>query len=200
MVMAVREVVDECTEFCINFLKLRSRPLRILREIHNDFLFLGDETFMHIRPFLAREFKKSFIRTLKDGRMSSVRWFLNTSKLVNVKKIILHCGSKDVNAGNVPVSAVALQMRSILYLVKTKHPDCEIIISGQFALYDYPRAEERIDELNAEYSRMALNNVKYVSHSRLRAKIKEEVVDQMGLVTTNSVKAFVRELHNALRF
>ncbi|KAL7670461.1 hypothetical protein ACOME3_005396 [Neoechinorhynchus agilis] len=184
MVMAVREVVDECTEFCINFLKLRSRPLRILREIHNDFLFLGDETFMHIRPFLAREFKKSFIRTLKDGRMSSVRWFLNTSKLVNVKKIILHCGSKDVNAGNVP----------------TKHPDCEIIISGQFALYDYPRAEERIDELNAEYSRMALNNVKYVSHSRLRAKIKEEVVDQMGLVTTNSVKAFVRELHNALRF
>ena len=153
-------------------------------------IILCDSNGRYLKPnLLCPGSSTSYIRCPTLERAKNI---INNTKFDSPKTFIIHCGTNDIEHPETSNDQVINTLNEITTTLKSKHPDCKIILSSLL-----PRADsldKRITELNQSLaSNIKMKEITIVKHENI---LKTNLKDKKHL-NLKGVKMFAYNLKSA---
>ncbi|KAI0987589.1 hypothetical protein GJ496_002760 [Pomphorhynchus laevis] len=164
-------------------------------------LIIGDECLGIINPVLLDPDRETYVKTIGNARIQNVLQFVLTTRFINVRNVIFHVGSNDINKDFLSVCDVAKRIQLMIHCSAHFSPHSMVYYSLPLPVFDEETSRLRTSLLHMELIKLCkpLSNVALLKHSNIIRQNGKCAFDKGPKFTNNPAdNLFIRNLRSIL--
>ena len=136
---------------------------------NKEHLVIGDSIIKGIKSATFDRSRRSFIKTIRGGRIEDIQAKINSLQAKNLRSIVIHVGTNDLSSSS--AETIAQKLTALAGLTKARFPDAKLFLSSIIPREDREGTKvftEKINLINARVTDQGKNvGFETINHSNV---------------------------------